>query len=65
MYAIRLPSTGPLCVCVCGGGGGGKGGACSWRAGGRVCVCVCVLSCLLCFIVGSLYNGSRNGVSRV
>ena len=28
----------------------------------RAGVCVCVLSCLFCFIVGSLYNGSRDGV---
>ncbi len=62
MYAIRLPSTGPLCVC--GGGGGAKEVRVRGERAG-VCVCVCVLSCLLCFIVGSLYNGSRNGVSRV
>ena len=29
-------------------------------ASGRTCVCV--LSCLFCFIVGSLYNESRDGV---
>ena len=33
VYAIRLPSIGPLCVCV--GGGGVRA-----QAGGRVCVCV-------------------------
>ena len=45
-----------------GGGGGGGGGACAVRAraGGRVCV----LSCLFCFIVGSLYNGSKDGALR-
>ena len=64
MYAIRLPSTGPLCVCVCGGGGGAREVRVRGERAG-MCVCVCVLSCLLCFVVGSLYNGSRNGVSRV
>ena len=49
-------------VCVCVGGGGAR----EVRVRGeRTGVCVCVLSCLLCFIVGSLYNGSRNGVSHV
>ncbi len=50
-------------MCVWGGGGAREVRVRGERAG--VCVCVCVLSCLLCFIVGSLYNGSRNGVSRV
>ena len=41
-------------VCVWGVGGGGVGvGVCV-----RTCVCVCVV--LFCFIVGSLYNGSRD-----
>ena len=55
VYAIRLPSTGPLCVW----GWGVGGGACvrAAKAGGRVCV----LPCLFCFIVGSLCNGSRDG----
>ena len=50
-----------VCECVC-------VRVCVWMcvracvracAGGRACVCV--LSCVFCFIVGSLYNRSRDG----